>query len=263
MRDRSGRIVLNADDLFKMLPEYEANPADRKILGPMLYPTARKFTDEIYERLLSQPLGSEDTIMLTAGGSATGKSTILRTDGRRPGVEFILDTTFSNTERGLLQIEKALEAGRKVEIQYVYRGFKSLVIAMLRRALDPASGRIVPIDDMARTHFGAQRAILAALARFQDDGRVAIVLKENGRDGKLRILSEKKFARKLHPSVDRLQKVGRHVLDKFFRKERGKRRDDGDDQNAGGKKLHVSQDFYEAARSKAQARGASADEVDA
>jgi hypothetical protein len=156
MRDRSGRIVLNADDLFKMLPEYEANPADRKILGPMLYPTARKFTDEIYERLLSQPLGSEDTIMLTAGGSATGKSTILRTDGRRPGVEFILDTTFSNTERGLLQIEKALEAGRKVEIQYVYRGFKSSVIAMLRRALDPASGRIVPIDDMARTHFGAQ-----------------------------------------------------------------------------------------------------------
>jgi len=134
---------------------------------------------------------------------------------------------------------------------------------MLQRALDPESGRIVPIDDMARTHFGAQRAILEALTRYQDDGRVSIALRENASRGKLSVLSEEAFSRRLHRSVDKLQKLGQRVLDEFFKAERAKRSENGGDQDPGGKDLYVSRDFYEAARSKAQARGATAGEVDA
>jgi hypothetical protein len=226
---------------------------------------AAEFTDEIYERLLSRPVDSDDTVVFTAGGSATGKSTILRTAGRRTGVDFIVDTTFSNTERALLQVKRALDSGRKVEIHYVYRGFSESVKAMLQRSLDPESGRIVPIDDddMARTHFGAQRAILEALTVYQDDERVSIALKENARRGKLSALSEEAFFRRLHPSVDKLQKLGQDVLDEFFETERGKRGDNGGDQDSGGKDLCVSRDFYEAARSQAQARGATPGQVDA
>lgn len=263
MRDKSGKVVLNADDLFKMLPRYQANPGERKVLGPLLYRVGRKFTDEIYQKLLSRPVDADDTIVLTAGGSATGKSTILRTEGRRRGVEFILDTTFSDTARGLLQVKEALDAGRKVEIHYVYRRFAASVKAMLLRALDPESGRIVPIDDMAKTHFGAQRAVLAVLAEYQNDERVSVVLKENGSDRKLRVLTEKEFARRIHPSLDRLREVGQNILDEFFRKERAKRHRDCDDQDSRGKNLFVSQDFYEAARSKTQTGGASPNEGDA
>lgn len=262
LRDKGGKVVLNSDDLFKMLPRYEENPADRKFLGPLLYPVAAKFTDEIYERLLSRPVDQDDTVVFTAGGSAAGKSTILRTAARRRGVDFIVDTTFSNSARALLQVKKALASGRKVEIHYVHRKFAESVRAMLARALNPESGRIVPVDDMARTHFGAQRAILEALTAHQDDERVFVALKENA-NGKLSALSEKAFSRRLHRSIDKLQKIGQSVLDEFFKEERAKRRGNGGDQDPRGKGLHISRDFYEAARSQAQAGGATSGEVDA
>ena len=263
LRDRGGRVVLNSDDLFKILARYEANPPDRKWLGPLLYPVAAEFTDEIYERLLSRPVDANDTVVFTAGGSATGKSTILRTAGRRQGVDFIVDTTFSNAGRALWQVKKALASGRKVEIYYVYRKFAESVRAMLKRALDPESGRIVPIDDMARTHFGAQRAILEALMQYQDDGSVSIVLYENGSGGKLNALSVEEFSRRLHPSIDKLQRIGQRVLNEFFESETGRRSGHGGDQDSRGKGLHVSPEFYEAARSKAQARGETPGKIDA
>jgi len=263
LRDKGGKVVLNSDDLFKMLPRYAENPADRKFLGPLLYPVAAKFTDEIYTRLLSKPVDANDTVFFAAGGSATGKSTILRIVARKRGVDFIVDTTFSNVERALSQVGKALNSGRKVEIHYVHRNFAESVKAMLRRALDPESGRIVPIDDMARTHFGAQRAILEALTAYQDNERVFIALRENKSGGKLSVLSEKAFSRRLHPSIDKLQKIGQRILDEFFETESAKRGDHGGDQDSGGKNLQVSRDFYEAARSRTQTRGPTPGEVNA
>lgn len=264
MRVKGGKVVLNSDDLFKMLPKYAANPAERKILGSLLYPVAAKFTDRVFEMLLKRTADADDdTVVFTAGGSATGKTTILRTAGQKPGVDFILDTTFSNSVRALSQVRKALASNRKVEIHYVYRKFDDSVKSMLRRALDPKSARIVPIDDMARTHFGAQRAVLDALTEFQNDDRVSIVLRENISRGKLRALSEEEFSQRLHPSIDSLQKIGQRVLDEFFESERAKRRRDRNDQDPRRKVLLVSEDFYEAARSKTQARRASSGEGDA
>jgi len=178
-------------------------------------------------------------------------------------VDFILDTTFSNTERALAQVGKALASGRKVEIHYVYRRFAESVQAMLKRALDPESGRIVPIDDMARTHFGAQRSILEAMTAYQNHERVFIALRQNATGENLSALSEEAFARRLHPSIDKLQKIGQRILDEFFKTERAKRSGDGEDQDPGRKNLHVSREFYETARSQAQTRGTTPDEVDA
>jgi hypothetical protein len=134
---------------------------------------------------------------------------------------------------------------------------------MLTRALDPESGRIVPIDEMARTHFGSQRAILEALTTYQDDGRVFIALKENASGETLTALTEEAFSRRLHHSIDKLQKVGQRLLDEFFEAERAKRSGHGEDHDPGGKELYVSREFYETARSRAQARGAAPGEVDA
>jgi hypothetical protein len=178
MRDPvSGKIVLNSDDLFRILPRYEAQPEERMFLGPLLYPSARKFTDEVYARLLTKTFGTNDTVVFTAGGSATGKSSILRSAGDNPGVDYIVDTTFSNAERGFLQVDSALGSGRKVEIHFVQRDFRESVIGMIRRALDRKSGRMVPIDDMARTHFGAQRVLLAAMETYEEEPHVLILLR--------------------------------------------------------------------------------------
>ena len=119
-------------------------------------------------------VSDSQTLVLETAHSATGKSSILRTAGSTPGVSFIVDTTFSNTARSMLQVDGALKSGRRVEIRFVDRAFRDSVLGMVERALDPNSGRIVPIDDMARTHFGAQRSILEACERFQSEKPLAI-----------------------------------------------------------------------------------------
>ena len=253
VRGQRGTVVLNADDLFNMLPRYAGHPADRKFLGPILYATAKRFIDEVYTRLLAQPMGENDTVVFTAGGSATGKSTILRTEGQRPGVDFIVDTTFSDATRALAQVDQALASGRQVKIYYVYRDFLASLRGMLERAADPRLGRVVPVDDMARTHFGVQRTILAALEKYEDEPRVEIIQRINTSAGKLDPLSEREFFSRLYPSIDSLQKRGQNFLDELRRGQRSRRGDESEDHDAGRENLHFSESLYEAARSQAQA----------
>lgn len=252
MCDANGKIILNADDLFMMLPRYVDCIDDRKFLGPVLYQVAREFTDLCYKRLLKRPFAEDDTVIFTAGGSATGKSTILRAAGKNPGVSFIVDTTFSNLDRAVDQIEQALKTGRKVEVHFVHRDFKKSVAGMVRRAQDPKSGRIVRIDDMARTHYGAQNVILEILARYGANQRVSVELNENVGEGKLRKLTVEKFATLLHPTVDKLQKKGQGLLNVFRSNTNTKPSDDGDSDHTKWADIHVSASFYEAARSQAQ-----------
>ena len=253
LRDARGTVVLNSDDLFKVLPRYEANVEERKFLGPLLYEVAKEFTDQIYARLLARPVGENNEVVFTAGGSATGKSTILRTEGPRPEVDFIVDTTFSNVERALSQVDRALASGRQVRIYYVYRDFLESLRSMLERAQNPLVGRVVPVDDMARTHFGAQGAVLEAVDKYQQNGRVEISLNANTGAGKLELMDEKRFFELLYPSVDSLQEKGQILLDELRRNSRSRRGDDGEDHDPAGQDLFVSEALYEAARSKAKA----------
>ena len=262
MRDlTSGKVVLNSDDLFRILPRYLAHPEERMVLGPLLYPKARDFTDEIYARLLTRPFRENDTVVFTAGGSATGKSSILRSAGGNPGRfhrrHHVLQCSPRSRSGGPCACFRA-EGRNSLRLSRVPES----IAGMIHRALDRKSGRIVPIDDMARTHFGAQRALLDAMNEYEDDPRVSIFLLENA-SGKLRPLSASRFAELLHESVDALVKLGQAVLDEFRHSESGRRHPEGPDHDPGGDDLHFSEAFYEAARSKTQGRGKSAGEGDA
>lgn len=250
--EHDGKIILNSDDLFLILPEYANNPNERPILGPLLYSVARRFIDRTYRNLLCRKLRRDKTVVFTAGGSATGKSTILRVAGTTPGVDFVVDTTFSDTRRAFSQVDRALESGRKVAIYYVYADFRQSVRWMIRRALNPASGRLVPIDDMARTHFGAQRAILGASQKYQANENVFIVLTENAGPSRLSILKEAEFERRLHDSIDGLRRIGQSVLDELYKGKGGERSRGRQNQDSRRKGLQISDALYQAARSKTQ-----------
>ncbi|MEI8342770.1 MAG: hypothetical protein WCH43_14695 [Verrucomicrobiota bacterium] len=144
-RDMGGHVVLNADDLFKRWPEYARNPISRRWLGSVLYEVARTFIDQLFVELLEARPTTGNTVVFTAGGGASGKSTILRAQANRQEVDFVVDTTFSNTKRAIRQIDEALKAGRLVEINYVCReivhdqaDFFGFRIAFIEHALDKA-----------------------------------------------------------------------------------------------------------------------------
>jgi hypothetical protein len=207
LRDSGGKIVLNADDLFKQYPPYEKNFAARKTLGPLLYPVASQFRDEAFRHLLAKPFGQDNTVVFTAGGGASGKSTVLRALAALTHVEFIVDITFSLPQRALNQVDEALAVGRKVEIHYVFRPFEECVLGMLERALDPKVGRVVPIDDMARTHSGSQETVLLAMRKyFGEPQRVEILRWKNIRRNQIKSMFLQSLQKRRHPSVDELCK---------------------------------------------------------
>lgn len=244
-RDDGGHVVLNADDLFKCWPMYRDNPKARRWLGPLLYPVARNFIDRLYAELLGSAPTTGTTVIFTAGGGASGKSTILRAQANRPEVDFVVDTTFSDPQRAIDQIEAALSAGREVEVNYVYRDFEDSVRGMIERALDRRVGRIVPIDDLARTHSGAQETIFIILDLYEDEPRVAIRLWKSLPGGKVRTLTLKGLIERRLPDIDVLQKRGQSVFDETFA-------DSIQNPTGQWKGLGGEGSFYEAARSKAQ-----------
>lgn len=239
LRDPQGRVVLNADDLFTQHPLYRDSHESRKFLGPALYPIARDFTNRAYLRLLSVPLGADDTVVFTAGGGASGKSTVLRAEAKRRGVEFIVDTTLSGYARAFWQISAALDVGRKININYVYRPFDDCVRGMMERALDPRVGRVVPVDDLARTHNGSQQTFLQLLSELSGDQRVRLRAWENVGVNRAAKMSAAMFAERIHPSVDVLKERGQNTLDAIYK---------GKDSfwNSG----QISEDLYQAASSK-------------
>ena len=250
-RDNGGHVVLNADDLFKEWPEYAENPKSRRWLGAILYGVAKEFIDKAFAKLLEAEATSGTNVVFTAGGGASGKSTVLRAQADRPEVDFIVDTTFSRPDRAMGQIEAALSADRQVEINYVYREFRSAVIGMVERALNPKVGRIVPIDDLANTHFGAQETIFTTLQRYTDEPRVAFQLWESLPGNRVKRLPLQTLADRQLPALDELQKQGQNILDEIF--EDANRNPDGQ-----WKGLSRDRSFYEAARSKTQKSVASA-----
>jgi hypothetical protein len=160
------------------------------------------------------------------------------------------------------QVKVALQSGRKVEIHYGYRDFRESVIGMVQRALDPKSGRIVPVDDMARTHFGAQRAVLEVWEFYQDNPRIGIKLHENV-GGKLRQIKEELFLERLYESIDSLQESGQGTLDEIRESQDSQAKGPHEGHDAGGPRIHISEAFYEAARSKVKSGGKVAREGDA
>lgn len=244
-RDGGGHVVLNADDLFKRWPPYREDPRARRWLGPVLYEVGKNFIDRLFTELLVQVPTTGNTVVFTAGGGASGKSTILRAQANRPEVDFVVDTTFSNTTRAIQQIDAALGAGRLVEVNYVYRDFKEAVVGMIKRALDPNVGRIVPIDDLARTHFGAQETIFTLLQRYENEPRVAILLWQSLPNNRVKSFALSGLVTRILPEIDELQKLGQTILDEAF---------ETADHDPTGQWQGLSGDgsFYEAARSKAQ-----------
>jgi hypothetical protein len=209
-----GRSVpkLSADDLMELSPEYASGPEGRRAYGSVLYPEAAKATDGAFHRLLSRPADPKKrTIVFTAGGASSGKSTAIASEHLPVDTEFVLDSTFSNPSRALGQVASALSAGRKVQVSYVARDFPEAVKGMLDRATGPGNGRVVDVGTMARTHAGAADTVAAALERYGADPRVRFEFYQFEND-KVRHMSAEEFAAIQDRGVDTLRNEGENTL---------------------------------------------------
>lgn len=138
--------VITADESKYILPDYEGKRA------PDYHESASGIAKYMYDKKLIERKGQgNNTVLFTAGGTGSGKTTALR----KSGVDFkeysiIYDTNLTG-ESAAGKIQKALDNGYKVEIKYVQRdpvkAFEEGVLPRVR-----TRDRIVTIDEHIARH---------------------------------------------------------------------------------------------------------------
>ncbi len=148
---KHGKQIINADRSKELFDEYNENRLEN---DRAVQPTASALTRLILKRRLNElPKGS--TVILTAGGQASGKSAII---AENTEADLIYDSVMASKEGNRKVLDLIGEKGHFAQLIYVYRPIKFAVIGMLKR--QKLEGRPVSEDNMASGHFGSQQAFI-------------------------------------------------------------------------------------------------------
>lgn len=177
LEESKGGKVLNTDIARELSPDYAAN----RTLSAKVHEPASAFVKQLYAEKLAQPFKPNSTVLFTGGGTGAGKTTALENlfPNLSQQAEMIYDTNLNKLESATKKIDQALEAGRNVNIVYVYRDpVESLTEGALTRAerMKKAlgSGRTVPIEEHLKTHVGVREVIPQLMEQYKDNPKVSI-----------------------------------------------------------------------------------------
>jgi hypothetical protein len=151
-----------------------------------------------------------DYVILTAGGSGTGKSSALKgipkISRELDGAAAVLDSNLSSYNSAIKKINEALDAGKKVVIDYVYRdpfdSFENGVVARMINNADEG-GRLVPTKVVAQNHIGS----LQVAERLKNEGFTVNFIDNSLGRGKAKVSSLDEIKRKAnYPTTQELTK---------------------------------------------------------
>jgi hypothetical protein len=173
-----------------------------------------------YKRMLSA-----NTVVFTAGGAGSGKSTAIKgiptLRNKLANAQIIYDTTLSGEDSSLLRIQQALDAGKKVYIIFVYREpIDALVGGALPRAME--MGRTLSLNAFAKTHLGAPEVLASISKKYNGNSRVEFVVVDNSLGkGRSKLLTEdiKGFFQKHEQTFGQLMPELLDALKKEYQKD--------------------------------------------
>lgn len=170
----------NADLAAELFRDYRDN---RTANRPAVASASSKIAYEaLLDRLEKEPASATPELMLTAGGTGSGKSTVTKNIARHGVLTY--DSTLAGSLDGAVRlVEKALATGRSVEVAYVYREPVDAFQATLRRAREEGAGRVVDLDTHVGTHTNAPKNVTALIEKYSGDPRVTFNFSEMGPDG--------------------------------------------------------------------------------
>jgi hypothetical protein len=173
----------NADNASELLPEYNESSEARTRFHRAVHPVTRWIRDEAFRQALAEPPSETPNVILTAGGSGSGKSTSITPP---PKGVLVYDSTLSVYEGAKQTIEQVLASGRRARVRYLYRDIgEAYDNGVLKRAMHEGKGRTVSLVSQVRSHQGARDTVLQLIEEYRDDSRVEIELLENAGPGTL------------------------------------------------------------------------------
>jgi len=151
--DDGKAVVLDPDAVKKAHPKYDPdNPQ-------ILHAESSKIIEDLYDQALKQD--TSGTVKMMGGGAGSGKSEVALVP-LLPDESLILDGTLKSFDKAVKNIDKALAAGKKVEIHATYAPTK--LAALFNRL----RSRSVPSEILATTHAGFRETLPKLVKKYGD-----------------------------------------------------------------------------------------------
>ncbi|HEY8560522.1 MAG TPA: transglycosylase SLT domain-containing protein [Pyrinomonadaceae bacterium] len=199
---KHGDQILNADRAKELFDEYEA---DRLENDTAVHAAASALTRLIFEIRLSE-LPKNSIVVLSAGGQASGKSTIID----ETQADLVYDSLMSNREGNRIVLDKIADAEHRAIVVYVYRPIEKAAVSMLRRLAE--MGRPVSEQGIAAGHFNAQQAFLTDTDAYAKSKNFLVEYYETVEGEPARKINLEELRKRAYNSYDEvLQKVERAI----------------------------------------------------
>jgi hypothetical protein len=228
---RHGPLVINADDMRDLFPQYTASRASRSLHSDSVHEAVSAMAAELYRRalLIDDPRGN-NTVLFTAGGGGSGKTTAIRTidEIRRTALaaQIIYDGTMSSYKSSHQRVTQALEADKLVGVVFVFAPIEKSAGWLVKRAVK--SGRVVPAVIAAKSHWRAQQTFLQLVDEYQGNPAISFRLIDKS-DEVAKVVPPETMKRLLYSNDGRFKDMAAFVVyvKKLIRAELEKVRADG------------------------------------
>lgn len=161
----------------------------------------------VYDDLLKTQKGvTNNTVLITAGGSGSGKTTGVQSETPlKEKYPIVLDTTFSNNS-ALKEIKKALKNDYDVDIAFTFRDpADAWEDGALKRVNE--EGRVVPEAYFLQSHIDAQKNIVKAYNKYKNNEKVSFTFVENVPGGAFKDTTFDKIAEHLYDKGELARKI--------------------------------------------------------
>lgn len=170
--------VFDTDRARELSPDYTEDPT----LSQAVHVPAREFVTKVYKEELAKPApeGKQNVVTFTSGGSGAGKT--MAVNAAKDDSHLVVDANLSRFDDAKKDIQEALDAGKQVDISFVYRDPKSAFIDGVMGGRN-RGGRTVPLDVAMNANKDSLETIKQLADFYKDNPDVQIKYYNNSKKG--------------------------------------------------------------------------------
>jgi len=212
--ETKGGKIINTD-IFRRLFKDEgyAGYNAASVQEPSSYLSKKAFTQALKEN-------PGDVVVFTAGGSGTGKSSAIKgisdVSSEMDGASVVLDSNLSSYKSAIKKLNEALDAKKKVVIDFVYRDpYDAFEKGVVKRMLTnkEEGGRLVPSHVVAGNHIDS----LVVAKQLEDEGFAVRFIDNSRGPGNQQVTSFQEISKKAnYPTVEKLTEEFNNIAKKLY-----------------------------------------------
>ena len=207
-RSKFGNEISTDNAREVVSPEYAASKEGRTRWSAATQKPAGALADRLFDDALRNPDPAKPrVVVMTAGGTGVGKTTILRNNRELADGQFVYDSNLGSKKSSVRKIDAARAAGNLVRVVFAHREpVEAFTGGVLPRAMD--EGRVVGLDAHARMYRDAAENLGYLMRRYASDRQVQFVAVDNsGGAGAAKVMSVESAAKIRYSTTDLLPKL--------------------------------------------------------